>query len=96
MNALLSILAVLSVNHPSMAATTLEVRCVPRCLERFSDGSCRRFAEDYCAPNAYCVERCTERWSDGSCRVYGADYCGSEPERCNNVGPKIASRTQAK
>ena len=91
MTALLSLLAFVTLAQPSLA----EVRCVPRCLERFSDGSCRDFAEDYCANNAYCIERCTERWSDGTCRVYGADYCGSAPDRCETT-PKSLVRTQAK
>lgn len=78
-----------------------QVRCVQRCTSRWSDGSCRGSAPDYCGRNARCAENCRQRWSDGSCREYDADFCGPDANcavnctsrwsdgSCSDYGPDI-------
>lgn len=53
------------------------VNCVPNCIDRRSDGTCRNFGADFCGRNPTCAETCSDRRSDGTCRNYGADFCGA-------------------
>lgn len=78
-----------------------DVRCVQRCTSRWSDGSCRGSAPDFCGRNARCAENCQERWTDGACKEYGPDFCGPDANcainctsrwsdgSCSEYGPDI-------
>lgn len=65
-----------------------QIVCVPHCVARYSDGSCRQYGADFCGPApAKCIPYCTDRYSDGSCRTYGVDICGTDPhcvKRCQS------------
>ncbi len=67
------------------SGTTAPLRCVKNCSARWSDGSCKSFTADYCAPNATCIAHCTERWSDGSCKNFGTDFCRAGEAVCTSV-----------
>lgn len=56
--------------------------CIPHCVDRYNDGSCRDYGPDFCARNPVCVPKATDRYNDGSVRDYAADHCGSGPRQC--------------
>ena len=89
------------------AATPM--RCVPKCMARYSDGSCRTFGPDFCGAGATCVATVTSRYSDGSPKDYGPDFCNAGPavcgvqctERysdgsCKTYGPDVCGAAAAK
>src|SRR5688572_31165897 len=56
--------------------------CVLRCKERWSNGQCKTWDEDYCAPNATCRAHVTERWSNGQAKDFGPDFCTAGDNEC--------------
>src|SRR4051812_28027585 len=36
--------------------------CIPRCKDRYSDGSCRQYDPDYCGRDPHCVAQCNSRY----------------------------------
>jgi hypothetical protein len=67
-----------------VCGSSLPPRCVRNCTARYSDGSCRTYGADYCAPGATCVPNVISRYSDGSAREYGPDFCAAGPAECKS------------
>jgi hypothetical protein len=69
-------------------AALADVVCIPHCIERYGDGTCKSWGADICSetgnPNRpghpgntgpACTPQCVRRYGDGTCAEYGGDFC---------------------
>jgi hypothetical protein len=72
-----------------------QLRCIPHCTARWSNGQCQTWGADYCAQGpASCVPQCTARWPNGQCETYGADLCAVGAIQCAaRCGARFANGT---